>query len=154
MARGRLKTELNARKDRVSGVLDGMAETVRRAGEPLRDRSAALGGYADQAADGLKRIADGLRERDVAELASDVEALARRHPGAFVATGFAAGLLAARFLRTSAEHPELGGSAGAGRPATEMGRGLAEASRAGRRPGLSPSETMKAPRRAEGERHG
>lgn len=132
MARGRLKTEINARKDRVSGALDEVAETVRRIGVPLRDQSPALGGYADEAADRLKQLSTGLRERDVAELAEDVEAFARRYPRAFVATGFTAGLLAARFLRSSAPEGEPAGQArherrpgggGSGQPGPGRGGG-------------------------------
>lgn len=138
MARSRLVTELNARKNLVSDTLDGVAETVRRAGEPLRGQSAALSGYADQAAGRLADLASGLRERDVAELAEDVEAFARRHPGAFAAGGFAAGILAARFLRSRA--PETG----------EHQRPAAGTTYPARRP----SEKKGAPSSAEGERHG
>lgn len=145
MARGRLKTELNARKDLVSTTLDQVAETVRRVGEPLRGQSAALAGYADQAADRLKNLATGLRERDVVELGDEVAVLARRYPRAFVASGFAAGILTARFLRSSAPGEER---APAG--VDERQRAAAGA----RRPARRPSETMKAPRGAEGERHG
>lgn len=145
MARGRLNTELNARKDRVSAALDELANTVRRVGIPLRDQSPAIGGYVDQAADQLKRTADGLRERDIAELATEVEQFGRRYPGAFLATGFAAGLLAARFFRSSAPEPEPSRAAGGtgGGAGQRPGGRHQERGRQGRE-----SMDMKAPRRA------
>ncbi|NHB76006.1 hypothetical protein [Rhodobacter calidifons] len=53
-------------------------------------------------AEGLSSASRSLRERSVGELATDVRALARRHPGAFMAVAAVAGFAAARFLRASA----------------------------------------------------
>lgn len=53
-------------------------------------------------ADGLSSASQALRERSVGELATDVRALARRHPGAFMAAAAVAGFVAARFVRASA----------------------------------------------------
>jgi hypothetical protein len=101
--RDRVSVELNARKDRASEVIQELAHTVRRTGEPFHDESLqALGTYADKAAARLDRLASDLRDRDVSELADDVRRLARQRPGIFVAAGFAAGLAAARFLRSTA----------------------------------------------------
>lgn len=100
--RDRLSQELNARKDRASELIESVAGTVRRVGEPLHDQSLGrLGEYTDEAASRLDRIATGLRERDVAELADDVREFGRRHPAAFAAIGFAAGMAAARFLKST-----------------------------------------------------
>jgi hypothetical protein len=151
MARGRLRTELNARKNLVSDTLDGVADTVRRVGEPLGEHSTSLGGYADQAAGRLKDLAAGLRERDVAELADEVAVFARRYPGAFVAGGFVAGVVTARFLRSTA--PDASSGPGAERTRTAVREDQRRAAGA-RRPARRPSETMQAPRGAEGERHG
>ena len=113
LVRGRAVTELNARKDQVSQTLDAVARTVRRAGEPLRDQPyESLVRYADGAASGLERVAAGLRQRDVADLPAEMRDLARQRPGAFVAAGFAVGVLAARFIKSSAveesPQPEMG----------------------------------------------
>ncbi|RPJ70459.1 MAG: hypothetical protein EHM24_15455 [Acidobacteria bacterium] len=103
MVRGRALNELNARKDEMSRTLETVARTVRRAGEPLRDLPyEAPARYADGAASGLERFAAGLRQRDVSELPDDVRGLARRQPSAFLAAGFAVGVFAARFLKSSA----------------------------------------------------
>jgi len=103
MVRGRAINELNVRKDEVSRTLETVARTVRRAGEPLRELPyEAPARYADGAASGLERFAAGLRQRDVSELPEEVRGLARRQPTAFLAAGFAVGVFAARFLKSSA----------------------------------------------------
>ncbi len=80
---------------------DRLAATLRRAAEdetaaPVRSRV-----YAS-AADGVTSAVDVLRDRSVADLATDLRDLARRHPGAFMAAAAIAGFAAARFLRASA----------------------------------------------------
>ncbi len=105
--RGRVSSELNAQKDRVTDALDDIASRVRRAGEPLRDDPyAPLGEYAEGAASRIEQLASDLREHDVEELAHEVGEFARRRPGVFVGASLAAGILAARFLKSSGEHDE------------------------------------------------
>ncbi len=104
----RLNRELNNRKDRVTMALDDVAETVRRVGEPLRNSSYASAGgdYTDTAAARLHGWAASLRERDVNELAEDIGELARKRPALFAGVGFAAGVLAARFVKAGGEKAE------------------------------------------------
>jgi hypothetical protein len=114
--RDRVSQELNTRKDRASEVLDTLAGTVRRVGEPLHDESLGpLGGYADEAAERLERLATNIREHDVAELADDLRGVARQRPVAFAAVGFAAGLMAARFLKSTAGDQPVGRNTTGGR---------------------------------------
>ncbi len=100
--RGRVSQELNAQKDRMTEALDDAASRVRRAGEPLREEPyAPLAEYTEGAASRLERFASELRARDVEELAHEVGEFARRRPGIFVGASLAAGILAARFLKSS-----------------------------------------------------
>ncbi len=100
--RGRLSSELNASKNRVTERLDEVAETVRRMGEPLHQPPyAVLGEYVNDTAGRIERLASDLRERDVEDLAHDLGDLARRRPAAFVGASLAAGIVAARFLKSS-----------------------------------------------------
>ncbi len=100
--RGRLSSELNARKNRATERLDEVAATVRRMGEPLHEAPyEPLGEYVDEAAGRIARLASDLRERDVEDLAHDLGDLARRRPAVFVGAGLAAGIVAARFLKSS-----------------------------------------------------
>ena len=101
--RDRVNNELNARKERASEVLEDLAGTVRHVAEPLREGAlSSLAEYTDEAANRLGDIAAEMRERDLGELADDLRGVARRRPAAFAAVGFTAGLLAARFLKSSA----------------------------------------------------
>jgi hypothetical protein len=79
-----------------------VAETVRRVGEPLHGEPfTRLGRYADGAARAIDRVAGDLRDRDLDQLAEDVRGFARRRPAVFVGAGIAAGVIAARFLKSS-----------------------------------------------------
>jgi hypothetical protein len=115
--RERVNSELNVRKDRASQMLDDLARAVRRVREPLHDPSlAALGEYADQAAERLEHFASEVRERDVAELADEVRGLARHRPAVFAAATFATGLVAARFLKSTSEPRAAASAASRPRP--------------------------------------
>jgi hypothetical protein len=130
--RERMASELNARKDRASDVLGQLATGVRQMGQPLHDDAlAGLGSIVDKAASRLEEVAEGMRERDVTELADEVRTLARRRPAAFMAAGFATGLLAARFLKSSAAESGASREAGPGRTAArrDAGPGAATARR-------------------------
>lgn len=88
-------------RESLSDAGERLAATLRRAAEdetaaPIRARV-----YAS-AAEGVTSAAGMLREHSVADLAADLRALARRHPGAFMAAAAIAGFAAARFLRASA----------------------------------------------------
>ena len=102
--RGRVSQELNARKDRVTQAIDDVASRVRRVGEPFGDEPyARLAEYAQGAASRLEEFASELRGRDIGELAHEVGEFARRRPAMFVGAGLAAGILAARFLKSSSD---------------------------------------------------
>jgi hypothetical protein len=105
--RGRVSRELNAQKDRVTLALDDAASRVRRAAEPLRDEPyAPLAGYAADAATRIEQFSSELRDRDVEQLALEVREFARHRPGVFVGASLAAGILAARFLKSSGDGSE------------------------------------------------
>ena len=59
--------------------------------------------YVDQAADQVERLSEYVRERDVVQIAGDVEKFARREPALFLGGAFVLGLCAARFLKSSAQ---------------------------------------------------
>ncbi len=100
--RGRVTNELNARKNRVTDRLDDVAETVRRMGEPLREAPyAPLAEYVSSAAGRIEHLASELRGRDVEELAHELGELAQRQPAVFLGATLAAGIVAARFLKSS-----------------------------------------------------
>ncbi|HSK08402.1 MAG TPA: hypothetical protein VK911_02405 [Vicinamibacterales bacterium] len=136
---------MTTRKNVVSDTLDDVADSVRRVGAPLRERSARLADYAENAAGRLQQYATDLRQRDVAEFGEDLKVLARKYPGAFLATGVAAGVLAGRFLKSTAEEERPQNRPGARRAGAAAEGGYRARTT---RPGAA------APRSTEGERHG
>ncbi len=87
--------------------ITGIAETVRQIGENLNhdkeNQIAALaGGYGNNLADQIEKISGYVEDREITEIINDVETFARRNPALFVGAAFALGVLAARFLKSSA----------------------------------------------------
>ena len=94
--------QLTTQKTRATEALGSVAAAIRQSSQPLRDNNqATLADYAGTAADQLEQFATRLRERDLTELMDDAKRFARRRPAIFVGAAFAAGVLAARFLKSS-----------------------------------------------------
>lgn len=96
--------QLITQKDRATDSLGSLARAVRDTSQPLRNnQQEAIAQYVERAADQIERFSTRLRERDIKELFNDVQGYARRQPAVFIGAAFAAGLLAARFLKSSSE---------------------------------------------------
>ncbi|WP_309663735.1 hypothetical protein [Tabrizicola sp.] len=92
---------LDDARDALSESGDRLAETLRRAAEePVTGSMQAR--VLSAVAGGVSSAAHTLHDRSVSEMAADLRALARRHPGAFAAGAAVAGFALARFLRASA----------------------------------------------------
>jgi hypothetical protein len=105
---------LEAQKDRATEGLSTVAEAVRKTTDALRNENHDTAArFVEQAANQLQRLSTELRQKDITQLVDDAGRLARRQPAIFVGLSFAAGLLAARFLRSSQERAirEPGGGA-------------------------------------------
>jgi hypothetical protein len=105
---------LEAQKDRATEGLNTVADAVRKTTDTLRsEKHDTAARVVEQAADQLQRLSTQLRAKDVTELVDEAARLARRQPAIFVGLSFAAGLLAARFLKSSQERAirERGGNA-------------------------------------------
>jgi hypothetical protein len=75
---------------------------VRSSTQRLRDEQHdTLAGYVEKAADHIEGWSRRLREKDIDELLTDVQQFARRQPAVFIGSAFAAGIVAARFLKSS-----------------------------------------------------
>jgi len=100
--RERAAAQLTTQKDRALDGLGGVAQAVRKTTQALRDEQhGTLAGYVEQAADQIERLSRNLKQKDVGELVSDAQRLARRQPALFVGSAFAIGLLGARFFKSS-----------------------------------------------------
>jgi ElaB/YqjD/DUF883 family membrane-anchored ribosome-binding protein len=97
-------SQISQQKDRATEGLTSLAQAVRQSTQSLRDnQQGTVAQYVERAADRIEQFSTTLRERDLKELARDAERFARRQPAVFIGAAFAAGVLAARFLKSSAD---------------------------------------------------
>jgi hypothetical protein len=107
-ARTRAKEQLDNQKNRATDGLENVANIVRQSTQPLRNQHHdTIAVYVERAAEQLERLSSSLRERDVTELMRDAERFARKQPGLFLGATFAAGFMAARFLKSSTEPTDV-----------------------------------------------
>jgi hypothetical protein len=101
-------TQLAQQKDRGVEALGSVTQAVRSSTQRLRDeKHETIARYVDQAVDRIDTWTKQLKEKDVTELVTDVERLARRQPAVFIGSAFAVGLIAARFLKSSQPGHEI-----------------------------------------------
>jgi len=103
------------RKTTAAESLGTVAEALRGAANTLGEgQTAPLRAYADSAAEQVDKAARYLRDKDVQTLARDTETFARRHPEVFLGGAFLAGILAARFLKSTGQRSAGDGQGGQG----------------------------------------
>ncbi|HEX5758120.1 MAG TPA: hypothetical protein VF121_02905 [Thermoanaerobaculia bacterium] len=103
-ARGRVEGLVAERKDLAAARLDELAGSLRDTASRLEGQPVGpLAQYADVAAEQVDKVTRYLRERDLEGLFDDVQEFARRRPELFLGGTFLAGLLLARFLKSSGE---------------------------------------------------
>ena len=101
--------QLTTQKDRGTDALGSVAQAVRSSTQRLRDEQHdTIAGYVDKAADQIENWSRRLKEKDIDELLTDVQQLARRQPAVFIGSAFALGLVGARFLKSSRQQNEYG----------------------------------------------
>jgi hypothetical protein len=123
-AKEQASSRLASQKDHVAGSAGAVAQAIRQTGRELRDQDqAAIGRYADTAADQVERFAGYLRDRDISDLVDDLEGFARRQPGLFLGGAVALGFLGTRFLMSSGRRAERRERALAGASSTAPGVG-------------------------------
>jgi hypothetical protein len=111
-AQERVKEAARDQKTHAVEELGTVASAFRETGEHLRGHDQGtmantMGQYTDKLAEQIDRFAQQLRQKDVNELISDVENMARQQPAIFLGSAFAAGILLARFLKSSGARHEL-----------------------------------------------
>lgn len=109
---GRATEVARSQKTHAAEELGTVAGAFRETGQHLRsqDQSAmanTVAQYTDRLAEQVDRFAQQLRQKDVNELISDVEHMARQQPAIFLGGAFAAGILLARFLKSSGTRQEM-----------------------------------------------
>ena len=90
----------DSRKSDAADSVAGLAHSLRDSGKTFDDRP-NIKAFFDSAADGLDDLATTIEQRGFQEFYEEAEAFARRSPVAVAAASFAAGLLLARFVKSS-----------------------------------------------------
>ena len=113
--------QLTTQKNRGTDALGQVANAVRSSTQKLREeRHDTIAGYIDKAADQIDNWSRRLRDKDIDELTSDVQRLARRQPAVFISSAFALGLVGARFFKSSRQQ-----DAGTATATNRAGRAMA-----------------------------
>ena len=100
--RDRATSQVSLQKETATKGLGSIAQAARQTTQQLREQQHdTIAEYVEKAADRLEKFSSDLNSRSVTDLMSDVQQFARRQPALFVGAAFAAGLLGARFLKSS-----------------------------------------------------
>lgn len=93
---------VDLRKQAAAQSVADVANALREATRSFEERP-QIKSLVDAAADGLDDLAGSIRDRSVAEIYEDVEAVLRRRPAVVAAASLVAGFFLARFVKSSAE---------------------------------------------------
>jgi hypothetical protein len=100
-ARSRRRCRGNSRPASAASIVGGRSLDASRS-------STSGAWYEPSRADQIDTWSRRIREKNLDELVTDVQRLARRQPAVFIGSAFAVGLLAARFLKSSRPENDLG----------------------------------------------
>ena len=104
--RDRGMEQIEGAKGQLAEGAERVAAAVERTADDLEgDGDNAISGFGRSVASLMRQLAGGLRERDVAEFAGELAALARRNPGVFLAGSVALGFGIARVFKAQAPQP-------------------------------------------------
>jgi hypothetical protein len=103
-ARDQVQELVERQKDQAAERLGGLAGALREASNKLQegDQGGNFGQYANRAAEQVERLSGYLRDSDLRGFVRDTESFARRRPEVFLGGTLLAGLMLARFLKSSA----------------------------------------------------
>lgn len=101
--------EIDRRSTKLADGLDSVGQAMRTAADDLeREGQDWLADYTRRAAGQVEGVTRYLHDEDAPAMLTDLEEMARKNPGTFLGTSFAAGLAAGRFLRSSGPESGLG----------------------------------------------
>jgi hypothetical protein len=104
-ARLQAQTYVEQRKSDAAQSVHDLAQTIRNSGRDLGDKP-NVRAFFDSAADGLEQLGSSIERRSLGDFYSEAESFARRAPVAVAVGTFVAGLIAARFIKSSSLPPE------------------------------------------------
>ena len=100
------RASADEQRTHAASALGDLAGALRKAAGELEGDRQAAGSMARWAADGLERASSTLGGKDVSTILREMESFARAQPLAFFGATLAAGFLATRFMRSSADEPQ------------------------------------------------
>jgi polyhydroxyalkanoate synthesis regulator phasin len=113
---------VDQQKQQAAERLGGLAGALHEAAKNLEEKDKeGFGQYAHRAAHQVDRASRYLREKDLQSFVRDTEGFARRHPDLFLGGSLLAGVLLARFLKSSSDREQE--SRQGGRTADRYGSG-------------------------------
>ena len=97
---------IDEQKTNIATSLTSVADGIRQVGENLgkddQNQVAAFAGkYGENLAGQVEKFSNYINQKEIKDLARDVEQFARRNPALFIGGALALGILAARFLKSS-----------------------------------------------------
>ena len=96
-AKQKLAGTLDSQKESAAGYIESLAEAVQRSGDQFAGQQDWIAGAIGRGAAELNTLAGTVRNKDLGELAGQVQSFARRQPALFIgiaaAVGFAIGRL-------------------------------------------------------------
>lgn len=108
-ARQQVMSQIESQKERAAESLGSIAQALHTVGDQLRmQQQPAIAEYSDSVAGTADRVFNYLADRDLNQLAGDVEQFARRQPALFLTGAFAIGFLASRFFKSSSNGYDYG----------------------------------------------
>ncbi|MGE5514795.1 MAG: hypothetical protein ACM31D_03135 [Bacteroidota bacterium] len=102
-AKAKVLNAADSQRSRAAEAVRGMAGALHRAAGDLKPENETMGRYTDMAAERLDQFAGYLRGANWSEVVQEAEDLARRQPLWFIGGAMAAGFLAARLIKNTAE---------------------------------------------------
>jgi len=104
-------SQADQQKSRAAETLTTVAGAVRQTGDQLRQQDQeTVAQYVDTAASQIERMATYLQNRDINDMAIELQHFARRQPAIFLGGALMAGMLAARFLKSSSRQGQQVGN--------------------------------------------
>lgn len=97
------KDKVESGKRAAADQIAEIADAIDLAGSQLDQTQPTLANYATQLANSVGTFATRLREDSIEDIYQDMRQLATRHPGMFLLGSAAIGLVAARFMKASAD---------------------------------------------------
>ena len=109
-ATDKLKQTVDGQKNAGAEYVGSLADTIRRAAREFDGDLPIAGTYIRKAASQVEGVADTIRTGNFKDLVRGAQSFARRQPTAFLGMAVLAGFGAVRFMKSSAEGSEGGGS--------------------------------------------